>query len=171
MVFISRSVIPKRFWRWRQYIILHFNFVTICNSHCWKPRFKNIEIPIKEFIISLCFTKNEFLYRFLEVLCPSCKTPILQNISRWLLLKQGGEKLWNLLNPFTTNDPLVFWCFDWKWVWKWVNKNCVKSVSIRSYSGPHFPVFSPNEGKSGPQKLQIRRLFTQWKRYLFLFLL
>ena len=29
-------------------------------------------------------------------------------------------------------------------------KHCVKSVRIWSYSGPHFPVFSPNAGKCGP---------------------
>ena len=27
--------------------------------------------------------------------------------------------------------------------------HCVKSVRIRSYSGPYFPAFSPNEGKYG----------------------
>ena len=31
------------------------------------------------------------------------------------------------------------------------NYRCVKSVRIRSYSGPHFPVFSPNVGKYGPE--------------------
>ena len=46
--------------------------------------------------------------------------------------------------------------------------HCVKSVRIGSYSGPYFPafglnlsVFSPNTGKYGPEKLQIRILFTQ----------
>ena len=30
--------------------------------------------------------------------------------------------------------------------------HCVKSVQIRSYfSGPYFPVFSPNTGKYGPE--------------------
>ena len=29
---------------------------------------------------------------------------------------------------------------------------CVKSVQIRSFSGPYFPVFSPNTGKRGPEK-------------------
>ena len=43
------------------------------------------------------------------------------------------------------------------------NVHCVKSVCIRSYSGPHFPVFSPNAGKCGPAYLQIRTLFTQWQ--------
>ena len=28
----------------------------------------------------------------------------------------------------------------------------VKSVQIRSFSGPYFPVFSPNTGKYGPEK-------------------
>ena len=36
----------------------------------------------------------------------------------------------------------------------------VKSVRIRSFSGPHFLVFSPNAGKYGPEKLQIRALST-----------
>ena len=48
---------------------------------------------------------------------------------------------------------------------------CVKSVRIRSFSGPYFPafgmntktpyfsVFSPNAGKYGPQQLRIRTLF------------
>ena len=32
--------------------------------------------------------------------------------------------------------------------------HCVKSVQIRSFSGPYFPisVFSPNTGKYGPEK-------------------
>ena len=30
--------------------------------------------------------------------------------------------------------------------------HCVKSVQIRSFSGRHFPVFSPNAGKYGPEK-------------------
>ena len=36
-----------------------------------------------------------------------------------------------------------------------LNKYCKKSTLIRSFSGPHFPAF-------GPEKLQIRTLFTQW---------
>ena len=49
--------------------------------------------------------------------------------------------------------------------------HCVKSVRIRSFPGPNFPafglntpylsVFSPNAGKYGPEKLQLRTLFTQ----------
>ena len=49
--------------------------------------------------------------------------------------------------------------------------NCVKSVCIRSFSGPFFPAFglntpylfffSPNAGKYGPEKLRSRTLFTQ----------
>ena len=51
---------------------------------------------------------------------------------------------------------------------------CVKIVRIRSFSGPHFPafglntetysvnpVFSLNVGECGPEKFQIRILFTQ----------
>ena len=47
----------------------------------------------------------------------------------------------------------------------------VKSVRIRSYSGPHFPVFglnteylslfSPNAGKCGPEQLRIQTFFMQ----------
>ena len=32
------------------------------------------------------------------------------------------------------------------------NMHCVKSVKIRSFSGPYFPVFSLNTGKYGPEK-------------------
>ena len=57
-----------------------------------KDFFKN-EIPIEEFITSpsFIFNKIEFLYRLFEVLWASCRTPILQNISQWFLLKQTGE--------------------------------------------------------------------------------
>ena len=86
--------------------------VRTCNSHWWKPNFKNVNyivvvcllltrdshqqrgskktiMSIKEFIISpsFIFTKNELLYRYFELLCLSCGTPILQSISRWLFLK------------------------------------------------------------------------------------
>ena len=50
----------------------------------------------------------------------------------------------------------------------------MNSVRIRSFSGPYFPafgrirrdtpyvsVFSPNAGRYGPEKLQIRTLITQ----------
>ena len=33
--------------------------------------------------------------------------------------------------------------------------HCVESVQIRSFSGPYFPVFIPNTGKHGPEKLHI----------------
>ena len=39
--------------------------------------------------------------------------------------------------------------------------HCVKSARIWSFSGPYFPVFSPNAGKYGPEKLRIGTLFTQ----------
>ena len=42
---------------------------------------------------------------------------------------------------------------------------CVKSVYVRSYSGPYFPaflsIFSPNARKCGPEQLRIWTLFTQ----------
>ena len=36
-------------------------------------------------------------------------------------------------------------------------------VVLWSYSGPYFPAFELNTGKCGPEKLQIRTPFTQWK--------
>ena len=49
----------------------------------------------------------------------------------------------------------------------------MKSIRIRSFSGAYFPsfglntesisVFRPNEGKYGPEKLQIRTHFTQFE--------
>ena len=30
--------------------------------------------------------------------------------------------------------------------------HCVKSVQIRSFSGPYFPLFVLNTGKNGPEK-------------------
>ena len=36
------------------------------------------------------------------------------------------------------------------------DSHCVKSVGIRSYSGPYFPVFS-----LGPEYLRIRTIFMQ----------
>ena len=38
-------------------------------------------------------------------------------------------------------------------------RRCVKSVRIRSFSGPHFPVFVLNTEKYGAEKLRIRTLF------------
>ena len=56
-----------------------------------------------------------------------------------------------------------------------IKNHCVKSVRIRRFSGPYFLafglntenyeasfVFSPNEGKYGPENLRIRTFFTQW---------
>ena len=49
--------------------------------------------------------------------------------------------------------------------------HCVKKARIRSFSGPYFPAFglntdisafSPNAGKYGPEKLRVRKLFTEW---------
>ena len=41
------------------------------------------------------------------------------------------------------------------------NTHCVKSVEIRSFSSPYFPVFSPNTGKYRREKLHIGTLFAQ----------
>ena len=38
----------------------------------------------------------------------------------------------------------------------------MKSVRIRSFSGSYFPAFGLNTEKSGPEKLQMQTLFTQW---------
>ena len=43
--------------------------------------------------------------------------------------------------------------------------HCVRSVQTRSFSGPYFPVFSPNMGKYGPEKHRIWTLFTQRRCY------
>ena len=37
------------------------------------------------------------------------------------------------------------------------HKHFVKSVQIRSFSGPYFPVFSPNTGKYGHRKTRNRK--------------
>ena len=38
--------------------------------------------------------------------------------------------------------------------------HCRKSIHTQSFSVPCFPVFSPNTGKYGPEKLRIWTLFT-----------
>ena len=40
--------------------------------------------------------------------------------------------------------------------------HCLKSVRSQSFSGLHFPVFSPNAGKYKPENLRIRTFFTEW---------
>ena len=45
-------------------------------------------------------------------------------------------------------------------VWTKIS-HCVKSVRVRSFSGPYFSAFNPNTGKYGPEKLQVLTLFTQ----------
>ena len=81
--------------------------------------------------------------------------------------------------------PKVFtehlqWILPKKRIALWIPraaKHSVKSVLIRSFSGPYFPAFgldtgicspylfllSPNAGKYGPEKFQIQTLFTHWK--------
>ena len=41
------------------------------------------------------------------------------------------------------------------------NMHNVKSVHIRSFSGPYFPAFGLNTGKKGLEKLQILTFITQ----------
>ena len=107
-----------------------------------KGFYKN-EILIKEFIIilSITFTKNELLLRVFEVLCPSCRTLILQNMSRWLLLQQQ-MKIMKLIKtiysecstsihsyPLKTSEIRGFLgAWEWKIGWKWVNKNLLFSL-------------------------------------------
>ena len=43
--------------------------------------------------------------------------------------------------------------------------HCVKSVRIRSFSGPHFATFGLN---TAPEKLRIRTLFTQYCYFMVL---
>ena len=54
--------------------------------------------------------------------------------------------------------------------YNWKTIHCAKSAHIRSFSGPYFSAFRlnterygeiTNAGKYGPEKLQIRTLFTQ----------
>ena len=50
--------------------------------------------------------------------------------------------------------------------------HCVKSVQIRSFSGPYFPVFSSNTGKYGPEKtLYLDTFHAVYARLLTLFTL
>ena len=41
---------------------------------------------------------------------------------------------------------------------------CVKSVHMRSFSGPYFPVFRMNTGKNEPEKLRIWSFLAQCVR-------
>ena len=49
-------------------------------------------------------------------------------------------------NPFSTNVPHLYFYKNGILVEivSMVNSHCVKSVHIRSYSGPHFPAFGLN---------------------------
>ena len=78
-----------------------------------------------------------------------------------------------LLGNFSVETCLLLTkCFGIKVIL--TNVHSVKSVRIRSFSGPYFPtfrlnmeryeyltVFNTNTGKSGPEKLQVRTRFTQ----------
>ena len=97
--------------------------------------------------------------------------------------KLGGDRAW--CPVFSRNKFFVLVVKNYGGA---VYKHCVKSVRIRSYSGPHFPafglnaerysdwirrdtpylsVFSPNEGKCGPEQLRIQTLFTQCKVFCY----
>ena len=69
--------------------------------------------------------------------------------------------------PFFEHNE-VRWCTWWqnhnqflKWGTVW------KMARYGVFSSPYFPVFSPNAGKYGPEKLRIWTLFTQWKIIAF----
>ena len=71
-----------------------------------------------------------------------------------------------LRQELNATSKYVWWCQSAKTIN--IDKcPCVKSVSIRSFSGPQFPEFgwntefTPNVGKCGPEQLRIRKLFTQ----------
>ena len=75
-----------------------------------------------------------------------------------LIQKKDHMITWNkLIGIFLTLLPQ----------WKLGNKffetqsHYVKSVRIRSFSGPHFPAFTLNAGKYGPEKHRIPILFMQ----------
>ena len=57
-----------------------------------------------------------------------------------------------VVSKFSTNSFQFSAAFD-----------CVKSVQIRSFSGPYFSVFSPNTGKYGPKKTSVFRHFSRSK--------
>ena len=89
------------------------------------------EIHVKEFIVSpsSIFTKNETLLRFFEVLCPSCRIPFLQNISRWLLLKQPSETMFHLplfIIQCMLYSLLNFWEVIWLFLMTYMKGNSSK---------------------------------------------
>ena len=70
----------------------------------------------------------------------------------------------NIVNNDNDNNNLIFL----------ITLHCLKNVHILSFSGLYFsafemnakiyrvnPVFSPNTGKHGPEKIRIRTLFMQ----------
>ena len=65
---------------------------------------------------------------------------------------------------------LVISCFAILNLGKHGYRGCVKSVLIRSFSGSHFPVFSPNVGKYGPENSNYRHVLgsTMWSHILTL---
>ena len=109
-----------------------------------------------------------------KIIFMHCLKRFPQNLSPRKLNRARGnpkrEEFWTLNNyihfgyPYYTpslssiNNEIYYW---------------MKSVRIRSFSGPHFPAFGlnterygvslslfiPNEGKYGPEKLQIQTLF------------
>ena len=73
-----------------------------------------------------------------------------------------------------TNNPNFFLWASLMLIWAYFEvRHCMKSVFIRSFSGPYFTVFglnmeiptpsifSPKAGKCGAEKLRIHTLFTQ----------
>ena len=71
----------------------------------------------------------------------------------WTIHEKTIGNLLNIINYMYTNPNESGENFS---------KNlCVKSVRIRSFSGPYFPAFRLNTEKYRPEKLRIWILFTQ----------
>ena len=105
----------------------------------------------------------------------SGKTIFLKNKPNW----RTNNGIWNKLIKINNNNldpPYCFFVDGWRiffQIWKFFQIfHCVKSVQIRSFSGPYFPVFgvnterysvfSTNAGNTDQRKLRIWTFFTQF---------
>ena len=131
-----------------------------------QPRIYDIVIKIYQIVwnfpVSNISSKKQIFWK-LQFCSDALKYIPRKNVShnqmpdRRLLTKNIWRTCWE-----TIQNKIYFFHEVW-----------VKSIRIRSFSGPYFPalglnaerysVFSPNAGKYGPEKLRIWRLFTQWK--------
>ena len=138
----------------------------------------NFSAPcMKELIVWIILLQNLFTLFFILT-----QTSVLINLANSKIIWLSNERerevclfndrvLWSFQKLLSSLGNYYFW------IKKWFHQSClycVKSVRIRSYSGPHLSrifrhsdwirratVFSPNAGKCGTEKLQIRTLFTQ----------